>query len=373
MSIEIREVTSRKDLRTFIYLPEKIHAGHANWVHPLYIDDWIFFDPKKNRSFSYCDTVRAIAYKDGKPVGRIMGLINRRYNQFHNENNGRFCFLEGGKDIAIFKALLEYVEAWARSKGMVKLVGPLGFSDKDPQGCMIEGFNERVVIASNYNFSWVPEYIEKIGYSKEVDLVSYKFDVPDEIPEFYKKVYERTMTNNGYVFWEFTTKRSLKPWIVPVFRLVNEAYSDIYGFLPLTEKEMASLASRYIPVLDPRFLKIITDHQNQVIAFLLSMPELSEGIRKARGRLFPFGFIHILREAKRTTMLTMLLGAIKESYRGKGLDSIMAIKILESAKKAGMKMVDSHLTLESNTRMRAEYERINAVVHKRFRIYQKKL
>ncbi|HQH40537.1 MAG TPA: hypothetical protein PLC81_00050 [Bacteroidales bacterium] len=373
MSIEIREVKTAKDLRTYIYLPEKIHANHPNWVHPLYIDEKVFYNPKKNKSFSYCDTVLALAWKDGKPVGRIMGIINNRYNELHQERNARFAFLDCEKDLNVCRALLEYIENWARNKGMIKLVGPLAFSDKDPQGFLIEGFNERVVIATNYNFPWMPEFIEKLGYAKEVDLVSYKLIIPEEIPEFYTKIYERIMVNHQYVLQEFTTKKELKPWIVPIFRLINEAYADIYGFIPLQEKEMYELAGRYLPVLDPRFIKVITSPEGEVLAFIVAMPELSEGIRKARGRLLPFGIFHILRESKRTKMLTTLLGAIKEPYRGKGLDSILAIKTLESAKKAGMELIDSHLILEHNTRMRAEYEHVNGILHKRYRIFQKPL
>lgn len=373
MNIEVRELKGRKDLKTFVYLPEKIHKGHDNWVHPMYMDDWIYFDPKKNRSFSYCDSALALAWQDGKPVGRIMVLVNHKYNDTHQEKNARFSFLECYQDIAIARKLLEFAENWARQKGMVKLVGPLGFSDKDPQGMMIEGFNERVVIASNYNYPWMVDFMEKLGFTKEIDLVSYKFDVPREIPEFHQKIYQRAVLNHGFKLIEFQTRRELRPWIVPIFTLLNVTYAHIYGFAPMTEKEMNDFANRYLPVMNPRFIKVTVDGKGEVIGFIISMPEISEGIRKARGRLFPFGFIHILREAKKTRMLTMLLGAIREDYRGKGLDSIMGIKILESAMNAKMDFVDGHLVLETNTRMRAEYERMNGVIHKRFRIFQKPL
>jgi GNAT superfamily N-acetyltransferase len=373
MSIEVREIEGRSELRTFIFLPEKIHKDHPNWVHPLYMDEWLYFDPRKNKSFSYCDSFLAIAWHDGKPVGRIMGLINHKYNETHKEKNARFCFLECYKDIQIARKLIEYTETWARERGMVKLIGPLGFSDKDPQGMMIEGFQERVVIATNFNFPWMIEFLEKLGYLKEIDLVSYKIHMPDEIPEFHKKVFQRAVTNNGYKLIEFHKRSKMKPWIVPIFNLINETYAHIYGFAPMTEKEMHEFSNRYLPILNPEYVKVITDQEGQVLSFVISMPEISEGIRRARGRLFPFGFIHILIEARRTKMLTMLLGAIKEPYRGKGLDSLMGIKILESAMKEKMEFIDSHLVLENNTRMRAEYERMNGVVHKRYRIFQKAL
>ena len=172
---------------------------------------------------------------------------------------------------------------------------------------------------------------------------------------------------------EFVAKKPLRKWIKPIFELINETYAPIYGFTPLEDKEIDELAARYLPVINPRFVKVVTDHQDNLIAFIISMPELSNGIRKARGRLLPFGLFYIIREAKRSRLLTLLLGAIKEEHRGKGLDSVMGLKIIESAKNAGITTLDSHLVLETNTKMRAEYEKMGGIIHKRFRIFQKEL
>ena len=159
MPVIVKKVTTRKDLRIFIHLPERIHKDHQNWVPPIYMDERAFFNEKKNKSFKYCDTLLALAYKDGVPVGRIMGIINHRYNESHNEKDGRFCFMETWNDPEVFHALINHVEGWAREKGMVRLVGPLGFSDKDPQGFMVEGFKEPVVIATNANLPYMPDLI----------------------------------------------------------------------------------------------------------------------------------------------------------------------------------------------------------------------
>ncbi len=373
MSVEVREVSCKRDLQHFIYLPEKIHQNHQNWVHPLYMDEWPFFNKRKNKSFSLCDTIMALAWKDKQPVGRIMGIINEEYNEIHNEKNARFCFLDCYEDITIAQSLVIFIEEWAGKKGMVKLVGPLAFSDKDPQGVLTAGFDEPVLIAMNYNYPWIQDYLAQLGFMKEVDLVSYKVNIPDTVPEYIQKVYNRVITSNGYILHEFTSRKSLKPWIVPIFRLINETYNHIYGFIPMTEQEMHEMASRYLPVLNPRFIKVISNPENEVFAFVISMPELSGGIRKAKGRIMPFGWYHILAESKKTRLLTMLLGAIKESQRGKGLDSILGMKILESAHQTGMKVMDSHLILEYNTRMRAEYERIGGTINRRFRVFGKVL
>lgn len=373
MAVEVRELAGRKDLKTFIYLPEKIHKDHKQWVPPLYMDEWSYFDPLKNKSFSNCLTTLALAWDKGRPVGRIMGIINPSYNEIHFERNARFCYLECYKDIEIARALLDYICQWAREKGMIKLVGPLGFSDKDPQGCKIEGHDEPVAITTNTNFPWMQDFFEETGFQKEVDLVSYKINMPEKVPEYIERISKRVIESNGYTLHQFTSRRKMYPWIVPVFRLVNETFGHIYGFIPLEEKEMQQLANRYIPILDPRFVKVITNAQGEVIAFVVSIPELSQGIKKARGRLLPFGWYHILLGSRKTKMLTLLLGAIKEQYRGLGLDSLMGLRLLESATKAGIEFIDSHLILENNKRMRAEVERIGGQVYKRFRIYFKEL
>ena len=197
MAIEIREVTSRKDLKTFIYLPEKIHAGHANWVHPIYMDDWKYFNRKKNKAYGYCDAVLLLAFRDGRPVGRATGIINRRYNEYRLEKTARFGYFEVFEDREAFRAILRHIEDWARAKGMTRIVGPYGFSDQDPEGFLIEGFDHRATLATYYNFEWMPQWLEEEGYAKDNDWFVYKLEVPKEPPEFYKKIYERARPAEG--------------------------------------------------------------------------------------------------------------------------------------------------------------------------------
>jgi hypothetical protein len=374
MPIDSREVKSKKELKTFIYLPEKIHAGHANWVHPVYLDEWKYFDPRKNKAFSYCETILLLAFKDGRAVGRVMGIINSRYNEYRNEKTARFGFLETYEDAEVVRTLLRRVEDWARSKGMNRIVGPYGFSDQDPEGWMVEGFENRATIATYYNFEWMPRLVENEGYAKDIDYYVYKLDVPQEMPEFYKKIYERAMKRGNFTVIEFRKRRELKPWIHPIFHLMNECYTggEIYGYAPLDEKEMDDLAKRYLPVVDPRFVKIVTK-DDEVASFIIGMPDMGAGIQAARGRLFPFGFLLVLRAAKKTKQLDLLLGAIKVKYRGHGLDVLMGVKMIESAQQAGMKMMDTHHEMETNVRVRAEMERMGGKIYKKFRVYQKSL
>jgi GNAT superfamily N-acetyltransferase len=370
--IDVKEVTTRKELRDFIYLPERVHRNEPGWLPPIYMDEWELYDKKKNKSFGYADARLLIAYRDSKPVGRIMGLINRRYNEINNENHGRFCFFECYNDKEVFHALLGKIEEWARENGMERIVGPLGFSDKDPQGFQIEGFEYPQFITSANNSAYMVELIENEGYGKKIDLVNYLGDIPKEFPVVYERVLDRIKRSEDFTIIEFQSKKKLKPYIIPILELMNDTFAEIYGFVPLTDKEKSDFAARYLPILDPKFIKAV-EKDGQIIGFAIGMPDLSGGIKACRGRLLPFGIFKVLRESKRSTKLIMMLGGVKKDFRGKGIDVLMGVKILQDAIKSKMKTIDSHLVLEDNLKMRGEYERIGCKVVKKFRIYQKDL
>ncbi len=374
MSIQIREVTSRSALKTYIHLPAKIHKNHHNWVPPIYMDEWPYYNAKKNESFAHSDTILLLAYRAGEPVGRIFGVINHQYNKAKNETTGRWNYLECFDDQEVAHALLTAVEDWAREKGMNKMIGPFAFSEKDPQGYLIEGFDQAQVIASHCNFPYLIDLLENEGYAKEIDLVAYKIDIPAEDPDIYKRISERTLRNNPDLkLLEFTSRRKLKPWIIPVLELLNRTFKDIYGFAAMSEKEMNEFANRYLIFINPRFVKAIVD-QNQVpVAFVIAMAEIGKGIQRARGHMLPFGILKVFQEAKRTKQLTLLLGGIDEKYRGRGLDTLMGLKMLASGRQAGKTFMDSHCELETNTAVRAEMEKMGGVVFKRYRIFQKAL
>jgi len=372
--IEIREVQTKNDLRKFIHLPAAIHENHSNWVPPIYLDDWEFFNPKKNKSFEFCDTVLLLACRNEEVVGRIMGIIHRKYNEKHAEKRARFAFFETWNDDEVAAELIHSVEKWALKKGMERLIGPLAFSDKDPQGFLIEGFNEPSVIASNCNFPYQVELLEKNSYTREVDLVVFKIQIQKQIPEFYLKIYERALRNNsGLQFLEFTSRNKVRPYIHPVLRLLNAAYTDIFGFIPLTEAEMDDFANRYLFLINPRFIKVIVNEQKEVVAFLIAMSHIGEGIQEAKGYLFPTGIFRIFAAARRSKQLNLLLVGIHPEYRGRGLDAVMGVKMLESAKAQGKTVLDSHLILEHNSKSRAELERMGGIVYKRFRVFGKDL
>ncbi len=372
-NVTIKEVKSKTDLRKFIHLPEKIHRNHKNWVPPFYADEWQVFDSTKNPSFQLCDTILYLAEKDGELVGRIMGIINHSYNESHNENNGRFCFMECYDDDEVFDILIKSVENWAREKGMVQLVGPLGFSDKDPEGFLIYGFDDPVtVLVSNCSFPYMITKTERNGYIKKEDMVEYRIDVPQKTPEIYETVYKRTM-QRGYTIYEFTKSRQIVPFVKQIFDLINTTYYDISGFSPITDREVDEFAKRFLPLVNPDFVKVITNQQDEIVAFIAAMPDISNGLRRAHGKLFPFGFIPILYSLKRSKQLNLLLGCISENIRSVGLNALLTCKMFEAARRNKIEIIDSHLVMETNMKMRAELERVNGVIYKKYRIFKKEL
>ncbi len=374
MAIQIKEVTTRKLMHEFIHLPAKIHKNHSNWVPPIYMDEWTYFNPKKNHAFDHCTTILYVAIVNNEVVGRIMGIISQQYNESHNITDVRFCYLETYEDSQVFNALIDALAAWAKTHGMNRMVGPLGFSDKDPQGWLIEGYNEPIVIASNCNFRYMNVLLDNLGFSKEVDLVVYKIPIPDELPEFYKSIYKRfTSRESNLKLKEFSSRSQVKPYIHKVLTLLNLTFSDIYGFVPFTLKEMDDFANRYLYLINPRFIKIFVNEKEEVVSFLIAMSDISEGIKKSKGYLLPWGFIPILTAGKKSKQLNLLLGGIAPEHQGRGLDVMMGIKLLESARNAGKVIMDSHLELETNLKVRAEMEKFGGVVYKRYRIYQKSI
>jgi hypothetical protein len=374
MKIVIKPVCSRSDLRKFIHLPAKIHKGHLNWIPPLYSDEWEFFNARKNKAYGYSDVILLLALRGEKVVGRVMGIVHKEYNDLHHQKYARFNYLESWDDREVITELLHYVEDWARIKGMVKLVGPLAFSDKDPQGYLIEGFDEPIAIATHCNYPYVIDHLEALGFEKDIDLVVYKIQIPDQTPELYIKVAQRALSNNpGIEMLEFTKRKNLKPWIRPIFTLINDTFKDIYGFMPFTLEEMDDFANRYLLIMDPRLIKVIVNERKEPVAFVIGMPDISKGIRRSKGYLIPIGILHILLAGRRTRQLNLLLGAVHPDYQNRGLDTIIGSAMLDSARAQKMKYIDSHLEMETNTKVRAEMEYMGGKVYKTYRVFGKAL
>jgi hypothetical protein len=372
MEIKIVEVTSRKLLRTFIHLPATLHRDEPNWMPTIYIDDWNFFNPKKNHQFDSCDTIMVIAEQKGKPVGRIMGIIHNTYNTLRNENSARFGYFDSIDNQEVAHALFTFIQDWVVQKGKTLLVGPYGFSDKDIQGLLIEGFDHLPLIDSACNPPYIIKLIENEGLEKEIDCMTYKFSANLALPELYYRIVQRSNYSNHIELIEFTSRKELKPYIIPVLQLVNKTYDHLYGFVPMSDTEIQELASRYLPIIDPRFVKLI-EKEGEVIAFIVAIPNLSIGIQKSKGYLFPLGIFRILLASKKTRQLDLMLGAVRRDYQGTGLEVVMGISLIESARKADFKDMETHLILENNNKMRSEFERLKVPVYKRFRVFRKEI
>ncbi len=370
--LQIQEVVSKSDLKEFIHLPEKLHKNHTNWVPPIYKDEWDYFNPEKNRAFSYCDTTIILARKNGEVVGRIMGIINHRNNEEKKEKVARFSFFECINEREVSILLLNYVEKWGSDRGMNKIIGPFGMCYHDPIGFMTEGFNERPSLTANYNFEYIISLLHSAGYGCEADLVVYKIDISREIPTTYTRILQKAQQNPKLRILNLTSRKELRKFIHPVLKLMNESFTEIYGYSQLDDNEMQDLASHYIPLLDPKLVAVVT-YEDEIAGFMITIPSINEGIIAARGYLFPLGFLKILKASKNANQLDLLIGGIKAKYRGMGIDVLIALHIINVAKKYGFKFIDSHLELESNWKMRAENERLGGMVYKKYRIFQKRL
>ena len=369
--LQVVLVKIRQQLKEFIYLPEKIHTGHRQWLPPLYLDEWSYFNADKNPAYRDARVRLFLAYRDHLPRARVMAIIPDRYNALHGLKTIRFAHLDSFEDQEAVHALLHTVEIWGYENGMNELVGPFGFSDKDPEGLLVDGFAHAPILVTPSNLPYLPPMIEAFGLTKKLDALDYLIDLQHNIPAHYEALFQRLMKQSAYRLFEPESKRTLRPYIGKVFELMNTAYRDLYGFMPMTTGEIADLVRRYLPLLDVRFVKIVLSSEDDLKGFMVALPHLTPGFQASRGRLLPFGWYHLWRASRTATQLDLMLGAVAEDVRGKGLDLMLGWAMIQSARQAGIKTMETHLVLETNHAMRAEYERLGAQLHKRFRIYHK--
>jgi GNAT superfamily N-acetyltransferase len=367
----LREVSDRRTLRRYIHLPAKLYQEAENWVPPIYGDEWKSNDPRHNPALAHSDVVRVLASLNGQLVGRVMGIINHKHNAQNNEQTARFFQLDCIDDASVARALLQFVEQWVKTRGMHKIIGPFGFSDKDPQGAQVEGFEYLPVIATPTNPPYLPGLIEGEGYEKEVDSVSYQIPVPEQMPPVIERVFRRVSRNPKLKLVESSTKRQIKPYIVPALQLVNETFTGLLGFTPMSDQEINKLSRQYLPILDPEFLKMVIDEKRRIAGFIVAIPDISRGMKSAKGKLWPFGFLRILVAQKKSDQLDLLIGAIHPELRGIGIDVLLGKAMIESAMRRKFKTLDSHLVLETNRLMCTEYQKWGGKIYKRYRVYRK--
>lgn len=371
-NLRIQQISGKRELREFIRLSHKLHKNHVNWVPPIYSEEKNYFNHSKNHGYKYCSTVEVLARINDEIVGRIMGIINHRYNVARNEKTARFSHFDCINNPAVSAGLLEFVEKWATERGMDKIIGPMGMYYHNPIGFLIDGFNEKPSFSANFNFDYIIPFLQSAGYTSEADLVEYEVKIPEEFPKYYRNIKGRALNSKKLQIANISKKKHIRNYILPVLNLMNETYKDILGYSQLDEEEMREIAGEFIPLLDPRLL-VIAEYENKIAGFIIAIPSLNEGIIAAKGRLFPFGFLKIMKAAKRTKQLDLLLGAVKPRFQGLGIDAVMGIHLMEKAREMGFQTIDSHLELESNLKVRAEMEKMGGTILKKYRVFKKEL
>jgi len=355
----------------YTLLPYRLRRGDPSWVPPLLLDEKRTFS-SRNPATRYCQYAQWLARADdGRVVGRIAAIINHRYNELRQEHYGRFAELECPDDPEVAAGLLTAACDWARAAGMTGVMGPMAFTDQDPEGFLVEGFEERTSIATYQNQPYIPRLMTELGWQKHVDYVVYRVPVPDVLPRSYQVV-QRRLRGGPFELLEFTRRSQLKSMVQPILRLMNDTFTEIEGFAPLDTVEIEDLASRYLPVIDPRFVKVARD-RNGLAGFVIALPDMTEGLMRSGGRLLPLGWLWLMRAARHARRLDLLLGGIRPDVRGRGVDVLMGTAMMNSARAAGFQYLDSHHELESNRGIRAEMEAMGGTVYKRFRIYRKEL
>ncbi|MBD5337225.1 MAG: N-acetyltransferase [Bacteroides sp.] len=376
MSIEIRQITpTRSELKKFVQFQIDLYEGNAFFVPPLISDDVNTLDPQKNPAFDFTDAAYFMAYRDGKPVGRIVGMINRQVNEKLGEADARFGWIDFTDDAEVCRLLLKSVEDWARSKGMKKVVGPLGFSDLDYEGTLIEGFDELSTMATIYNYPYYGPHIEAAGYEKESDWVEFLMEVPAEMPERYNRVAEIVKNKLGLRVVKFKNRKKIKnAYGRAIFELVNESYKDLYQYSPLTDRQIDHYIDLYLGLLNLDLVCLIVDKEDTLVGIGIALPSMSRALQKSKGKMFPFGWYHLLKGLKgKNDRVDLLLVAIRPDLQSKGANALIFQDLIPQFQKYGYKYAESNPEMESNDKVQNQWTIFNPRQHKRRRSYAKKL
>lgn len=373
MTIEIKEVTNKKQLKTFINFPLKLYHKNPYWIPPLYFDEVNTLDWDKNPAFEDNQARYWLAYKDNEVVGRIAGIYNPKYIKKWGKNNVRFGWIDFINNEEVSTALLKTVEDWARTLNMEAVHGPLGFTDLDPEGMLIEGFEELGTMALIYNYDYYPEHLKKLGYEKEIDWLEYEILVPDKPIEKISRAAQIVLKRNNLHVLEVSSKKDMLKYAKELFLLLEEEYSHLFGTVPLSEKQMNAYIDQYFGFITPEFVPVVLDEDNKMIAFGIVMPSLSIALQKSKGRLFPFGWYHLLRALKKNDRADLYLIAVKSEYQGKGVNAVLMDKINQVFIKKGIKKVETNGELETNTDVQGQWKYYEKRQHKRRRCFIKML
>lgn len=373
MSVEIKEVTTKKELKQFVKFNIDLYSGNPYHVPGIISEEMTTLSRTKNPAFEVCDAAYFLAYKNGKIAGRIAAIINRTSNETWSQKHGRFGFVDFIDDREVADALFRTAEEWVKARGMEAIQGPMGFTDLDHEGMLIEGFDQLGTMATIYNYPYYPEHMERLGYVKDQDWKEFKIYIPDGIPEKHQRISQIVMKKYGLKILKFRNRKEVWPYARQIFETLNEAYRPLYGFAELTSKQIDYYIDMYIPLIRLDLVTVIVrEEDDKVVGFGISLPSLSRAMQKAKGKLFPFGFVHMLKGLKgKPHVIDLYLIGILPEYQNKGVNALLFNDLIPVYKRLGVEYAESNPELETNNAVQAQWEYFRREHHKTRRAYIK--
>lgn len=374
--VKVKKIEPTKsNLKDFTQFQIDLYDGNPYYVPPLVSDDIATLLPTANPAFDFCEAVYFMAYKHGKPVGRIAGIINRQVNESHKKANARFGFIDFIDDHEVSAALLKAVEDWAREKGMKRIIGPLGFTDLDHEGMLVEGFDELSTMATIYNYAYYPEHMEKLGYKKESDWVEFLMEVPEGIPDKYNRIAEIVKKKFGLRVLKYTSrKRAKAEYGHALFHLINDAYEGLYEYSKLTEKQIENYIDVYLGLLNLDLLTFIVDKAGKLVGVGIAMPSMSRALQKSKGKFLPLGWWHLYKGLRgKNDRVDLLLVAVKPEFQNKGVNALLFQDLIPHFIRYGYKYAESNPEMETNNKVQGQWEYFKHRQHRRRRSFYKNL
>ncbi|MDE6121547.1 MAG: N-acetyltransferase [Muribaculaceae bacterium] len=376
MSVFVHPIGTDSDqLTQYIQFGIDLYEGNDCFVPPLISDDLKTLDPDRNPASDFCDSQSFMAFRNGEPVGAVTAIINKTVNEKTGRRDVRFGFVNFIDDTEVVDELFAAVEDWGRDRGMTHIVGPMGFTDMDHEGMLIEGFDQMGTMATIYNYPYYPAHMERMGYSKDVDWVEFRMPIPDAVPEKHQRIAEIVSRKFGLKVLKFKSRKKLaRRYGHAIFELVNEAYADLYGFSPLTERQIDCYIDQYLGMLRLDDVCIVVDSNEQLVAMGIAMPSMSQALRRSGGRMWPFGWYHLLKAIRGgTDVVDLMLVAVKPEYQSKGVNALIFADLIPAFKANGYKFAESNLELEGNENVQKQWEYFERRQHRRRRAWRKEI
>ena len=371
MSIAIREVLTKKDLIKWVRFPTELYKDNPYYVPFLEPDELDTFTKEKNPAYAFCETRLFLAYKDGKIAGRIAGLINHAFNKKWNRNAIRFTRFDFIDDYEVSKALFDEVTAWGREKGYTSVMGPIGFTDMDHEGMLVEGFEEFNMSITFYNAPYYLDHMEKLGLSKDIDWIEYKISVPKESNPVLERISEKLIAK-GFKVVTYTDRKVLRSDALEAFKVIDIAFSKLYGTVPLTQEIIKNAVDGYVPIVHLEYICSVKNEKGEIVGFGAMVPSIAKALKKSKGRLFPFGIVRLLRALKgKNDTLEMYFVAVTPEYQMQGVPALLITTLLKKLIENGVKYCETGPMLETNGAVHSLWKPFEKKQHKRRRCFTK--